>query len=608
MKTKNEIIQKHYNVIQNIIYTFQGVLKWKPHIIALMLIVMVCTAGSRFVWLFLSKYIIQFMMDGMTVQQLMSLIVVLALLNILFSIGRDAATYYLEPAILFIRPMFMLERNQKNMDMKYEDLERTEVLDALQKSAQSTSWVTRGVEGMIRFMINSFSSSFTCFVAAVILFQISPWLVLLMIIFGTFGYLAIDKMQKYDKLHTQDECAFQNRKLRYFNDITKDFSYGKDIRLFGMGSSLLEIQHDLQVFLHRRVCKSKNGWIMCWSFNGLLAFLREGAMYCFLVFKILYRSMSISNFTLYVGAVRNFAQAYMDLMHFIADVRRCSREINDFRTFNDFCDEEIQVTNSVPDYDNYEFVFENVSFCYPGTERYSLKNLNLKINASQRLAVVGLNGAGKTTFIKLLCHLYEPTEGRILLNGVDIQNYSRPEYFKLFAPVLQDIECYAFSLAENVSMKSSEETDKEKARECLIHAGLEEKVNELKYGVDTQVLKFLYNDGIDLSGGERQKMALARAIYKNAPVVILDEPTAALDALAEYRMYMNFDKLIGDKTSIYISHRLSSTRFCDAIAMFEDGKLIEYGNHTELLSKNGSYANMFQVQAQYYNEECEEAV
>ena len=216
--------------------------------------------------------------------------------------------------------------------------------------------------------------------------------------------------------------------------------------------------------------------------------------------------------------------------------------------------------------------------------------------------MVGLNGAGKTTFIKLLLRLYDVTEGEILLNGIDIRRFKREEYYRLFAPVFQNVELFAFPMAENVSMKRPEDTDKARAEDCLIKAGMQEKLESLAKGVDTEVLKVLHDDGIDLSGGEKQKLALAKALYKNAPVMVLDEPTAALDALAEYELYKNFDEIIGNKSAVYISHRLSSTRFCDSIAMFKAGELVEYGTHEELLKQNGAYAEMYEIQAQYYKE------
>jgi len=266
-------------------------------------------------------------------------------------------------------------------------------------------------------------------------------------------------------------------------------------------------------------------------------------------------------------------------------------------------DEDKDAVIFTPPKDNkYKFQFEDVSFCYNGSDTYALKNINLTLEAGKRLAVVGLNGAGKTTFIKLLCRLYEPTKGRILLNGIDIKTYDLVSYQALLSPVFQEINLFAFPLSENVSMKTPELTDKDLALTCLGLAGLSEKIESLPNGIQTEMLKVLHEDGIDLSGGEKQKMALARALYKDAPIIVLDEPTAALDALAEYKLYMDFDKMIGNKTSVYISHRLSSTRFCHAIAMFKGGEIIEYGTHDELLTKDGEYASMFAMQAKYYKD------
>ena len=248
----------------------------------------------------------------------------------------------------------------------------------------------------------------------------------------------------------------------------------------------------------------------------------------------------------------------------------------------------------------------SILFKYPKAEKYALKNLNLTLKAGERLAVVGLNGAGKSTFIKLLLRLYEPTEGEIFLNGVNIKEYSKTSYYRVFAPVFQDVNLFAFPLAEYVSMQAPDNTDKELSEKCLIDAGLGEKLAELPKGVDSELLKIIYDDGIDLSGGEKQKLALARALYKDAPVVVLDEPTAALDALAESKLYGDFDKLIGGKTAVYISHRLSSTRFCNEVAMFKDGEMVEHGTHRELLDKGGAYAEMFHIQAQYYVDNPEE--
>ena len=295
----------------------------------------------------------------------------------------------------------------------------------------------------------------------------------------------------------------------------------------------------------------------------------------------------------------------------VGDIQHCSLQTDDFRTFMEWPVEEtgeFEDLSEVVKSGKLNFEFRNVGFKYEGAENYALKNLNLKFPAGQRLAVVGLNGAGKTTFIKLLLRLYDVTEGEILLNGVNIKKFRRNDYYNMFAPVFQNVELFAFPMAENVSMQNPENTDKALASTCAEMAGLKEKVENLPHGIDTELLKVVHEDGVDLSGGEKQKLALARALYKNAPVIVLDEPTAALDALAEYELYQNFDKMIQEKSAVYISHRLSSTRFCDVIAMFVAGEMVEYGTHEELIKKGGAYAEIFEVQAQYYDKEEEEGV
>ena len=281
--------------------------------------------------------------------------------------------------------------------------------------------------------------------------------------------------------------------------------------------------------------------------------------------------------------------------------------INDYRNFVAW--EEHKETASANEgnitdinLDQFEFKFENVSFKYPGHENYVLKNVNLTINDGTKLAVVGVNGAGKTTLIKLIMKLYEPNEGRILLNGVDIKEYNREEYFKLFSPVFQNVECFAMPIYQNISFAEEENTDMDKVNAVLEQSGLKVKIDSYEKGVHTNLLKIFDKEGIDLSGGEKQRLAMARALYKGGKVVILDEPTAALDALAEDKMYREFEKMIQGKTAVFISHRLGSTRFCDKIAMFEDGTVVEEGTHDELMAKNGKYAYMFQIQSQYYED------
>lgn len=594
------IKEKKYNLLQNIMYVYRGVAKHKPYLIVLLLISIISTAGSKFIWLFLSKYLIEYICDGMTADRLVTLVVILTAANILCMLGQNAVNFGREPAALYVRPMFMLERNKKHIRLFYENLEYREILDWIEKSRKATSWTETGIEGVIRFTLVLCSDLFTCIVAVVILCRVSLYMIFVVAGFGLLSYWSIDQAAKREKELTNDSVAPQLRKKQYFNRISRDFSFGKDIRLYHVQSKLMQTQRELEETLHENVCAARNGWLKSGIFTTTLELLREGLMYLGLIVSILKGSLGIGDFTLYVGCVRQFAQTFHNVMSVYARMRQCSREVNDYRTLNEYIDQQESAGSEVSREQDYEIRFEDVSFAYPGTEEFSLKHMNLTITPEQKLAIVGLNGAGKTTFVKLLLRLYEPTEGTIYLNGVDIRTYNIENYYQLFAPVFQDMECYAFSLAENVSMRTEENTDRQRVVRCLCEAGLGNKLDEWERGIDTPILKILHNDGVLLSGGERQKMALARALYKNAPIVILDEPTAALDAMAESRMYEDFDHLVDGKMAVYISHRLASTRFCDVIALFHEGELTEYGTHDALMKENGRYAELFCMQAQYY--------
>lgn len=368
--------------------------------------------------------------------------------------------------------------------------------------------------------------------------------------------------------------------------------------------------NDINTIYYAACKKHHSKWIMCEAKMSMLRLIQNVLLYSVLIYMIMFRGMSISNFVLYIGLVAAFSTAMTDLFCNLVWMNMNRMQLDDFRTFMDW-------TEDIPDYqkgegtikniklEKYEFKFENVSFKYPGHDKFILKNLNLTIEAESKLAIVGINGAGKTTLTKLLMRLYEPTEGRILLNGVDIKQFDRESYFNIFAPVFQNIEIFAFPVWQNISMKSDNETDRDKVMETLKRSDLDEKINRYENKIDTKLLRIIDPDGVDLSGGERQRLAMARALYSDRDVLVLDEPTAALDALAEDKMYQEFNEMVKGKTAIFISHRLSSTRFCDKIVMFEDGKIIEEGTHDELMKTGGKYSDMFQIQAQYYKSEKE---
>ncbi|MBR6358405.1 MAG: ABC transporter ATP-binding protein, partial [Lachnospiraceae bacterium] len=427
-----------------------------------------------------------------------------------------------------------------------------------------------------------------------------------MALIAVFNFVVKNHTNKVCKKRIWDPLATWWRKDGYMSYTFTDFSAAKDIRMYGLKDYLIGKYRELSK--ERLAAQKENElrWWVCGLIGNALWLIAESGLYAWLIYSVINKDLSIGNFTLYLGSAATFFNNVLAILDRVNDLLARSREVDDFRSFMDIDSDIEEGGKSVPKSDKYEFTFEDVWFKYPGAENFALKNLNLTVKAGEKLAVVGLNGAGKTTFIKLLLRLYEPTQGRILLNGTDISEYNRQEYYRLFSPVFQEVCLFAFPLYLNVSMSTVADSDKEKAIRCLEDAGMAEKLRELKNGADTEVLKVVEDDGVDFSGGEKQKIALARALYKNAPVIVLDEPTAALDAMAEARLYKEFDRLVSGRTAIYISHRLSSTQFCTNVAMFKDAEMVEYGTHESLLKAGGAYSEMFNVQAQYYVENGEE--
>lgn len=606
---ENDPNKKEYSTLQNMIYTLKKALYYDKTLFFFIFVVSISTAIQPFIINITGKVVIDQITKEVDENRLMLVIGIATLTLLITSTIGTLARSRSWWRYTYVRFKILIESMGKSLRMDYQFLEDPKMLDRHQKAKDAGGSDGSGIQGIMVSIGNVLTSIIKLVAASAILFTLSPWVILIMLVLALLNFLVIDRTKKIDKKLVWDELAPYWRKSYYIECTTSDFEIAKDIRMFSMREWLMQKFKEVQGFMHSKIVKSKKLWIRAHTTNHFIFLIQQGVLYAWLVYGVLYRDVTIGNFTLYLGTVTVFYGTLTDSLNNIADIKHRSREVNDFRTFMEYPEpNSTENTIPIPVADTYEFKFEDVSFRYINADNFALKGLNLTVKAGERLAVVGLNGAGKTTFIKLLCGLYRPTEGRILLNGIDINNFDKVEYFKLFSPVFQDINLFAFPIAENVSMQPADNTDDDLAYEALQLAGIADKIDSLPKGIKSNVLKILHEDGVDFSGGERQKLALARALYKNAPVVILDEPTSALDALAEYKLYQDFDKLISKKTAVYISHRLSSTRFCDNIAMFADGKLIEYGTHYDLMQSDGPYSDMFAVQAQYYKDDKEAKV
>lgn len=607
-KEQENKLHTEYGILKNTKYMLKKVKEYSPILLLFMGIGIITHSLMSYLWTFISKFILDILESqsstGNTdITPLIYTLVWVAVVE-LISTGLNVLTdNRCWNLMILVRLRMITERVAKVLSLNYQVLEQPDILDMHQKAAQAANNNDEGLEGMLHKIYDIGTNVLTFIVTLTTISILDIRLILILAVISSVQFLFFRYTVKKDKKNVWDKLAPIWRKREYMTYTCQDFGSAKDIRLFGMKNWLLGKQHDILLEKQEKMFYSKNLWIYNSIFAHGMLILSTAAVYGILIFTFLGTDMSIGDFTLYVGLSTTFTSALTNVLNNIGGFKSCSLKVDDFRSFIDLEMENEDNCLPVPKTDKYMFEFKNVSYQYKGQEDYALKNLNLTLEAGKKMAVVGLNGAGKTTFIKLLLRLYDPTEGVILLNGTDIRKFKRDEYYKLFSPVFQNVEIFAFPMAENISMKKTEETDRELARQCAEKAGLKEKLDTLEKGVDTELLKIMHDDGIDLSGGEKQKLALAKALYKNAPVIVLDEPTAALDALAEYKLYKSFDEIIGNKSAVYISHRLSSTRFCDSIAMFKAGELIEQGTHNELLAKGGAYAEMFEIQAQYYKDE-----
>lgn len=329
--------------------------------------------------------------------------------------------------------------------------------------------------------------------------------------------------------------------------------------------------------------------------------LANAVCYLFVAAKALFGAFGVGSILQYVTALSRLGEGIQEFMYILSDNEVYCTHLQSLFAYLDIPNHMYLGSLTVEKRDDNEYYveFRNVSFKYPNTEPYVLRHVNLKFKVGEKLAVVGMNGSGKTTFIKLMCRLYDPTEGEILLNGVNIQKYDYNEYMSIFSVVFQDFNLFSFKLGEVVA--SSRNFDENKVRECLRKANFGDRLGLMPQGIHTYLYKGYDQSGIEISGGEAQKIALARALYKDSPFILLDEPTAALDPISEYEVYSNFNAISGDKTTVYISHRLASCRFCNMIVVFDKGRIVQHGSHEELLSDvSGKYHELWNAQAQYY--------
>ena len=434
-----------------------------------------------------------------------------------------------------------------------------------------------------------------------ILSPLNPWILALMVFTCVLGFLIFRYTSNWKYRHREEEAQC-HAKLAYIQNKSQSITMAKDIRIFGLQNWLDDISSSIQKTYMDFLLRCEKMLLLGDLADVFFTIARNGIAYVYLLHLALSEALSVSAFLLYFTAISTFTTWVNGILQQCSDLHKESLDISSLRTFLDY-PEPVRFQNGkpIPPKASYELRLEQVSYRYPGAARDTIHQMNLTLHPGEKLAIVGLNGAGKTTLVKLLCGLLDPTKGRVLLNGQDIRDFNRQDYYALFSAVFQNYSLLDVTLAENIAQDYKDINEK-RIWDCLEKAGLTQMVQQLQTGLATHTGREVYLDGVLFSGGQTQRLMLARALYKNSPILLLDEPTAALDPLAENDIYLKYHEMTEGKTSLFISHRLASTRFCDRILYLEHGTILEEGTHEELLQAGGAYAQLFDTQSRYYQE------
>ena len=505
--------------------------------------------------------------------------------------------------------------NKQTLGLDFDHLENTAVRQLRRKIVESSRINFHGKQLLLMSvgrLVNITISAILALVLGIEMFVLMfasgfSWLIILLacLIVGLVAFNVWYSFREKDKMgavyrNVSQTMIDENR----IDEAMDCYNMGKDVRLYRQDKLIMKIKN-YAFDLHKkafRTMESKRYKInMPLTFTGILL---EAIIYVFVCVYALLGTFGIGSIVKYVGFVETITGCITSYFAVFADIKYNTPFVEDYLAYFDIPQKMYQGSLTVEKRDDNEYYveFKDVSFKYPGSDTYALRHVNMKFKVGEKLAVVGMNGSGKTTFIKLMCRLYDPTEGEILLNGVNIKKYDYDEYLAMFSVVFQDFKLFSFTLGENVA--SGSDYDDDEVVSALNQSGFGERLTTMPNGIKTSLYKDFDKNGVEVSGGEAQKIALARALYKNAPFIILDEPTAALDPMAEYEIYSKFNEIVGDKAAIYISHRLSSCRFCDKIAVFDNGQIVQRGSHDELVAdKSGKYYELWHAQAQYYTEQ-----
>ncbi len=595
-----------YHIFENTRFMLSIAYHNAKSVIVLSILLAVVTSILNIIQLLISPLILQKIEHLSSFSELIITILILSFSLFIFT----ALKSYIEANTLFgritVRKHIMNLISSKVASTAYAHILDNKFINYENKAYHVCSSNSEATEAIWNTLTEIFMNVICFIIYLFFISSLNAWMIVLVGITTLFSYFFRKKVDEWSFLHKDEEVQYEKR-INYLCRITTNRQYAKDIRIFHMNEWIEDVFHSTMNLYKSFLFKRERIFIWAHIINVIMILLRNGIAYAYLIYLFMNTDLEISTFLLYLGAISGFASWIVGIFDQLTLLHNQCLDISTILELLNWPEPNMPnkpLPLEINNHKNYEIKLENVSYRYPYSQSETLKNINLCIHPGEKIAVVGMNGAGKTTLIKIICGFLDPTNGRVLLNNIDIRQYDRKDYYRLFSAVFQDSSILEASIEENVS-QTCQNIDRKKVWKCLEKAELVDKIKTLPEQLETKIGRQIFENGVEFSGGQIQRLMLARALYKDAPILVLDEPTSALDPIAENNIYLKYNEMSKGKLSIFISHRLASTQFCDRILLLDNGQIIEEGSHDSLLQQNGKYAYMFDMQSQYYRNEGE---